>query len=152
MYKSQGERNFDAINTVMRFDGDIPLRADGTAAGKQCWNQADFIAEEDGRRLFYVSLDEHVAEGATPCPLLKDVSVEAYVVVGKDGNISYTESHGEARGEIYVDGKFTARAGSDFEELVNGWVDTYRVEGGAKHIKPGAVRHYYDLLGTRHGW
>lgn len=127
--------NLKAIHTVLKFDGDIPLHNDKPKEGEeQSKNQADKIADEDGMSMFYVTLDAPYGD------------CEAYVIVGKDGKVSYydfTNSQAVLNDKPVMDSH-----GSKWEEAVNDVVDEYRIEGGANHVKKGACAAFMAMLAS----
>jgi hypothetical protein len=127
--------NQNAIETVLKFDGDIPLHTDRKKADvPMSHNQADEIIEEDGSTLFYVSIDPPHGD------------CEAYVVVDKRGQVSYynlTSGYQDA----VVNGKQRGRA-TYLESDIDDWVQEFKIEGGRNHAKKGAISAYLDILNS----
>jgi hypothetical protein len=127
--------NLEAIETVLKFDGEIPLHTDRQKAGvPKSRNQADEIIEEDGSTLFYVSLDPPYG------------NCEAYVVVDKRGKVSYYNLTSGFQ-DVVVDGKLKGRA-TYLESDIDDWVNEYKIEGGRNHAKKGAIPAYLEILNS----
>lgn len=70
-YEAKLKLNFDTVNTVLKYDGDIPLNK----------VQCDHLASDGSADLYYIaSYDDQYGD------------VDAFVVCDNDGNVSYYDS------------------------------------------------------------
>lgn len=122
--KQSPEKNLKAVDLVLRADGDIPVDAKSR-------NQADNMGTQDGSQMFYVSLNPPHGD------------VEAYVVVDKNGKISYYDFTDEV---VVINGRFASRdpVSSAFRDEMEELSDEYRLEGGK--VEPGGIKAFMDLL------
>lgn len=119
------EKNMEAISTILKFDGDIPL-------GKESRNQADKLLTEDGMALFYVSINPPHGD------------CEAFVVIDKAGKMSYFDNTQDV---LVVDDKMigVARYMNDDLEAV---LEEYEIDGSGpgRPAKKGAIAAYLAAL------
>lgn len=62
-HKSPEEKNLEAVMTVLKFDGDIPLHKDGTKAGQESRNLANRLGTEKDFSLWYIDINPPYAGG-----------------------------------------------------------------------------------------
>lgn len=124
------QKNLDAVMTVLKFDGDIPLHNDGTEAGKKSRNQADKIATEGNTALYYVTFDPPHGD------------VEAYVLVDGRGKVSYYD---HTHNTLVFENKIVyTSTPKRIEDAIEDWVQEYRIESGKG--KDGCITAYLEIL------
>lgn len=120
------EKNLKAVDLALRSDGDIPI-------GGKSRNQMDKLGEEDGSNVFYVTLDPPHG------------TVEAYVVVDKQGKFSYYDFTDEV---VVVNGKFHQGGGDtpskEWQEKLEDVISEYKFESG--EVAPGGIKAYLAHL------
>jgi hypothetical protein len=118
------KKNYEAVCTVLKFDGDYDL-------GPKSGNQADKLADDKDGDIYYVSLYKPAGD------------IEAYVVTDKKNHkISYYDN---THHTLVVDDEIvTERARSSFTEDLDDLVTKYKFESG--HCSDGAVKAYLELL------
>jgi len=128
------EENLKAVQTLMKFDGDIPLCTDThTSIGARTFNQCDSIITEFNAinaTMFYVSVDPPHA------------NIEAYVICDGRGQVSYYDFTNDV---VVVNDKisFASRQQLDKIEYV---INEYKIEGGPQTVKPGVIEAYMAAL------
>lgn len=99
-------------------------------------NQWDFIVKENGRELYYCSLNE------------PDGDLEAFVVADKNGSICYYDSTNSV---IVIDNRISRdKAYSSQKDAIEEAIDEYRIDGASSNRPPeqGAIFGYLTALGS----
>lgn len=117
-------KNLNAINTVLKFDGDIILGPDG---GNQCDKMG---TDALGNEMWYISLNEPAGD------------CEAYVVTDKSGKVSYYDHTHDCI--VIADEIISTTIHSEWKHKLDALVDLHRLESG--HIEPAAIAAYNALL------
>lgn len=124
------QKNLDAVDLILRSDGDIPV-------GGKSQNQMDSMGEQDGKKMFYVSINPPHAD------------VEAYVVVDKSGNFSYYDFTQES---VVINGELMGPRGdrvtSEWQDQMEELINEYKLESG--EVAEGGIKAFLDLLKTAH--
>ena len=127
------EQNLQAILTVLKFDGDIPLHKDGSEAGKTSMNLATKLYSDGrGNDIFYVSIDKPHA------------NCEAYVFCDNKGNCSYFDF--SLRTVVINNEIVHERAPSWIEDAVEKVAQDYRFEHS--QANEGADKAFLAALNT----
>jgi len=116
--------NLEAVDLVLRADGDIPI-------DHVTRNQCDHMGEQNGSQMFYIALNEPYG------------TVEAYVVVDRKGNFSYydfTDEDVVINGEHFISDPVRDSWKDELEDLIM----KYRLESG--EVAEGGIEAYMELL------
>jgi hypothetical protein len=131
-YEATAEKNLAAIMTVLKFDGDIPIRHDGTAKGLITHNLADKMCETPLGSMFYISLDPPYGD------------CEAYVWCDNNGQVFYFDFNLDT---TVLNNEISCRFRSEeFSTLLEIVIEDCKFESG--YIDAAGVKKFLAVLET----
>jgi hypothetical protein len=131
--KITSDANLKAVLDVMKFDGDIPLKNDGSQAGKTSMNLANKLKTEGNYELWYVSIDP------------PDADLEAYVVSDHKGNFSYYDF---TNATVVINNKIIDdKAPNDLTDAIEKVCKDFKIE--SPNPSDGVIAAYLEALNTK---